>query len=257
MAFQKQNKRGWQIGVAMLAAGLMSTACADMDTANGDYVEGAAEVSDRPDQGKGNGSDVVTIGDSWMSNTLGTGDALSGGLRRLTKQNYKNYAVQGVMLLSTSLFGPAIPTQWDAASRSNKEIKTVIMTAGGNDVIQNAALQADCKTNGATCQAKLKDIGAALTSLWKKMGAAGVQDIVYVGYSEAAGGTDPRVANTNTNGTAAACAAITEAHCWSFDSTPVVKKTDLLADGIHPNQGTNDRLAKAVYSLMEEKGVRR
>jgi hypothetical protein len=45
------------------------------------------------DLGKGDGADVVTIGDSWMSNTLGTGNAIEGALSRLTRQPYRNYGV--------------------------------------------------------------------------------------------------------------------------------------------------------------------
>jgi hypothetical protein len=93
------------------------------------------------DLGKGDGSDVVLIGDSWMSNTLqleGTGGGISPALIKVSGQRYRNYAVQGVMLLSFSTFGPAIPSQWDAAVRANSKIKTVVMTAGGNDIIQSA-----------------------------------------------------------------------------------------------------------------------
>lgn len=208
-----------------------------------------------PDLGKGDGKDVITIGDSWMSNTLGTGDAISGALRRFTKQPYRNYAVQGVMLLAADLFGPAIPTQLDSAVRVNKDIKTVVMTGGGNDIIQSPGLQADCKSGGAQCKAKLQAIGAGLMKLWQKMADDHVQDVVYIGYSSDAGGSGSGTANANQNGMADLCAKA-PLPCHLIDSTPLVKG-ELMPDGIHPTQAANDRMAKAIYQLMEDRGLRR
>lgn len=58
----------------------------------------------------------------------------------------KNYGVQGVLLLEDSpIFGKAIPTQWDKAVEENPDIKTVIMTGGGNDVIQETGMAQACR----------------------------------------------------------------------------------------------------------------
>jgi hypothetical protein len=204
------------------------------------------------DLGKGDGSDVVTIGDSWMSNTLGSGDGIEGALLRLTRQPYRNYGVQGVLLLEPSLFGPAIPTQYDDAKRRDREISTVIMTGGGNDIIQNPAVEASCRTAGDACKAKLAEITAALNTLWTEMAEDGVKDVVLIRYAEDAGSTDPAV--RMLAGTPAICAT-DKIRCHTVETTAAVMG-DLL-DGIHPTRAANDRIAKVVQDLLVAKGIRR
>jgi lysophospholipase L1-like esterase len=219
----------------------------------------AGNPAERPDPGKGDGKDVVTIGDSWMSNTLqleGTGGGISPSLRRASGQSYPNYARQGVMLLTTSAFGPAIPTQWDAALRANKEIKTVVMTAGGNDIIQNAGLQEDCKNGGDTCKAKLEEIGKALQTLWAKMAAAGVQDIVHVLYANSAG-DGLKDADANNMGLQKLCDAVPAPTRCHLVGTDDLVMNSIAIDGIHPTTAANDRMAKAIYQLMEKERMRR
>jgi hypothetical protein len=234
--------------------------CADVDGVAGEGADTLAQVEApaRADLGKGDGRDVITIGDSWMSNTLFTGNAIEGALDRLQPfPKYRHYAQQGVLLLKDSGFGPAIPKQWDTAVRQNPNIKTVIMTAGGNDVLQDPGAQADCQRGGAKCKATLKTIGEALGALWHKMGEAGVQDVVYIGYSENAGKAGPDAANATKNGVSEVCAAASNIRCHLIESTPLIAKKDISIDGIHPVQQANDRLAKEILNLMKAEGIRR
>ena len=187
-------------------------------------------------------------------NSLGTGDAIQGALRRLNKK-YRNHAVQGVMMLSASLFGAAIPTQFDDAVLRNKDIKTVIMTGGGNDIIQTAGLQDDCKKGGDACKEKLAEIADAMKKLWAKMATAGVQDLVYIGYSKDAGSSGEAASDPAMNGIKKVCDEAT-LFCHIIDSTPLVNK-QLILDGIHPTQAANDRMANAILTLMEQRKVRR
>ena len=101
----------------------------------------------REDLGKGTGSDVVTIGDSWMDYLLG-GGGIEGGLDR-AGTNYRHYALSGTQLLDG-----VIPRQYDRAKAANPDIKTVIMTGGGNDIMFSGA----CSTSEG-CAAKIKEIG--------------------------------------------------------------------------------------------------
>jgi hypothetical protein len=233
----------------------------------GQYADGGeagdasadAAVPARPDLGKGDGRDVVLLGDSWMSNTLqlvGTGGGIAPSLINLTKQGYRNYAVQGVMLLEADLFGPAIPTQWDDAVRENPNIATVVMTAGGNDIIQDSSVSDACASGGPACTKKLADILAALESLWARLSSSGVKDIVHVTYSSAAGSVkdfDKNVADLE-----AACAAVpAPTRCHLVKSTPLVAKSDLAIDGIHPLKSANDRIASTISALMSAAGMRR
>jgi lysophospholipase L1-like esterase len=209
----------------------------------------------RPDQGVGNGSDVITIGDSWIHNTLLTGEAISGALKRAGKR-YRNYAQQGVMLLQDSLlFGKAIPKQFDDALRENRNIKTVIMAAGGNDIIQTAGMQEDCRNNGNRCKQKLKEIGEALKQLWAKMAANGVQDVVHITYATDAGSSGPYASDASKNGVLEICNAA-PLNCHILETTALVRG-DYILDGIHPTRAANDRIAKAILELMEKRKMRR
>jgi lysophospholipase L1-like esterase len=212
------------------------------------------------DPGKGDGSDVITIGDSWMSNTLqieGTGGGISASLIGAGNK-YKNYAVQGVMLLTDSSFGPAIPTQWDAASKANSKIKTVLMTAGGNDIIQNSALSADCMAGGTMCDDELKMIGAELVTLWGKMAAAGVQDIIHIMYANDATGNTLKKSDDNAKGLAEICSKVmAPARCHLFATDDLIKASDIAIDGIHPLASANDRVAAALEKLMADQHIRR
>ena len=103
----------------------------------------------REDLGKGTGGDVVTIGDSWMDYVLG-GGGIQAGLDR-AGTNYRHYALSGTQLLDG-----VIPRQYDRAKAANADIKTVLMTGGGNDIMFSGA----CSTS-ESCAAKIKEIGAS------------------------------------------------------------------------------------------------
>jgi len=210
------------------------------------------------DLGKGDGSDVILLGDSWMSNTLqieGTGGGISPALQQVSMQPYRNYAVQGVMMLMADTFGPAIPTQYPAAKAANPNIKTVVMTGGGNDIIQNSTLQADCKMGGAMCKMTLDQIGEALNTLWTQMAADGVQDIVFINYSDDVGTVAPSLRGDGGVPTPMICST-GKVRCWEYDSTAAVMK-QIAADGIHPLAAANTRMATEVYALMTSEGMRR
>jgi hypothetical protein len=214
----------------------------------------AAEMHE--DLGKGDGSDVVELGDSYMSNTLqieGTGGGIVPSLAQASGQKYRNYAVQGTMLLMDDSFGPAIPTQWDDAVRANPKILTVIMTGGGNDIIQNDSLKASCMMGGDDCKQLLMKESDAFNTLWTKMAEAGVKDIIHVGYATDTGTVDPSILGALT--TPAICTS-GKVRCHDLDTTSLIMK-QLAGDGIHPIQAANDRVAKAIVDLMQKEGIRR
>lgn len=238
------------------------------DAAMGDAAMGDAAVDaqvPRMDLGKGNGSDVVMIGDSWMSNTLdllllGTGGGISPALQNVSRQPYRNYAVQGVMLLQYNPgFGPAIPTQWDDAVRANPNIKTVVMTGGGNDIIQgSAALQESCRQGTQLCNETLTKIGGTLLNLWLKMKDAGVQDIIYVLYAKAANTGRLKDPEKNNEALNMLCATVpSPTRCFTVNTDALVGNNGLAADGIHPTSAANRRVAQAIHDLMVKEGIRR
>jgi hypothetical protein len=158
-----------------------------------------------------------------------------------------------VMLLMADTFGPAIPTQYDQAKTINKDIKTIVMTGGGNDIIQNPTIQSACMTGGDACKMLLQQISDALNTLWTKMADDKVLDIVYIQYASDVGTVDPTlrmqmaVPSICTTG---------RVRCHAVDTTMSVMH-QIAADGIHPLQAANTRVAKQVYDLMTAQGIRR
>jgi hypothetical protein len=217
-------------------------------------------AEEREDLGEGDGSDVVLIGDSWMSNTLqieGTGGGVAPSLIAVSGQPYRNYGVQGVELLAANSFGAAIPTQWDAAKRRSSEIKTVVMTAGGNDVIQGSAtLQASCSAGTDECKQKLVVISDALDKLWTQMADDGVLDIVHIRYTDNTGTLHPDLQGDKGLPTPKICLS-GRVRCHAVPTTDIVARGDLAIDGIHPLGSANDRIAERTYELMTKEGMRR
>jgi hypothetical protein len=258
----QKKRRTWTLS-GLAFATMLAVGCADVEGMEGaeEFAENdqlAQEVdatepdaaAPRADLGVGNGQDVITIGDSWMS-MIGNGDGIQGGLRRAGKR-YRQYGVLG-----TQVTDNVIPNQFESAVRANKNISTVVMTGGGNDVLITGP--ADCPRGGPNCQKRLVQIKDRLIKLWNRMGEAGVKDVVYIGYSEGAGGGKaPReFANAMKNGVGEACLANTAVRCRVVESTPIVGPLGLGLDGIHPTQTTNDRIAKAILELMTKEGMRR
>jgi hypothetical protein len=273
MILKQSKRKSWNLGSLAVASMLALGGCADVDAESSDLDEGSAlqqlgdagsetdaplspsgsdaetgpKWAQRSDLGKGDGKDVILIGDSWMS--LGA-EGLQVALKTINT-GYRAYGVPGTKMLSG--LSP-IPTQFDAAVRADKDIKTIVMTGGGNDVILGGIT--DCNRRGPNCTKRLAEIKDSLIKLWERAAAAGVQDVVYVGYSESAGSTPAEFTNATKNGVGAACLAVTSLNCHVLDSTPIVGRR-LKADGIHPQQAAHRDLAKEVYKLMEERKIRR
>jgi hypothetical protein len=194
------------------------------------------------DLGKGDGSDVVTIGDSWMS-IVTNGGGIEGALDRAGTA-YRHYAVPG-----TTLIGGDIPLQYGRAKAANPKIATVIMTGGGNDVMFSNG----CATK-ESCTMAVQAIVDALDQLWSQMADDGVKDVIFIQYSKNAG-TSPSDTRPDTAPIPTICTTgrIT---CHSIDTTPFVGPTDTI-DGIHPTLPACDMIAKAVLDMMQMQGIRR
>lgn len=210
--------------------------------AGGMDIETDAGVQPPPheDLGMGDGKDVVTIGDSWMSYFV-NGGGIEGALDR-AGTDYRHYAVAGTTLTTS------IPPQWDQALRAG-EVKTVIMTGGGNDIMFTGG----CDTKEA-CEESVQRISDMLDELWTKMSDEGVQDVVYIQYSKNAG-TAPEENRPATSPTPGICIR-GPIRCHSMSTTELVAANETV-DGIHPTSAACDRIATAVLELMEREGIRR
>ena len=205
------------------------------------------EVVMRADQGEGDGSDVIAIGDSWMN-------LFSGGIQqslvRTSGQPYRTYGVPGTRLLSEQ-----IPGQYTRAKGENPDIATVVMTGGGNDIIQVPGLREDCDAGGELCGTEVGKILDRLTSLWEEMAADGVQDVVYVQYSDTEL-NDVDFELPDGDSATVRCAAVPEPlRCHTLPTADLVMGD--IPDGIHPSSAGYDRIGAAVHELMIERGMRR
>lgn len=257
----KKNRK-FGLGTIALASAMALSACAADATESDEAVEGEQVAGDEEvtTAEATRGTTIATVGDSWMNNTLGTGGAVDGALGRAGVR-HDNYAVQGVMLLTRSLFGASITSQVDSkvVTRSGKsQYKQVVITGGGNDIIQNAALERSCSASSAsssqfaTCAAKLTEIRNRMVDLWGKMGKAGVEEVIYIAYSPVAGSA-PLAASSSAEALRPLCAAQTGIHCTFIETKDIVRsKADLIADGIHPKRNKNDEIAAKVIRALKD-----
>lgn len=251
---------GARAGTSGGSAGQTAGAAAPDDDAGSDPTEtpdaGAPPVADsgttteppaRADLEKGDGSDVITIGDSWMS--LGA-TGIQQSLVKASGQPYRTYGRGGTRLLNE-----VIPGQYATAKRADPDIKTVVMTGGGNDIIQVPGLRDDCTAMGAQCAMVVGQILDRLTELWAEMAADGVQDVIYVQYSNPEG-NNVDYAQASGDGLAKRCAEVpAPLRCHRVETLDIVMGD--IPDGIHPSSVAYDRLGVAVHDLMTEQGMRR
>jgi hypothetical protein len=192
------------------------------------------------DLGKGDGKDVVTIGDSWMqlfaSGIEQSLDAASGHM-------YRHYAVPGTLVLNEQ-----IPDQFKQAVAAGKDIKTVVMTGGGNDI-----LTAGC--SDAACNPIVDMVSQRLSKLMDDMKTAGVQDVVLIGYTYPADMTKRASLDHSRELSASICVPTGAPRCHYVDSTKL--QIMLMSDGIHPTAASCDLIGKTVFDLMTKEGVRR
>jgi len=208
------------------------------------------------DKGEGDGSDVITMGDSYMRLNITEGTEVS--IERVSGRDYRNFGVAATMLLSGA---GAIPTQFDAALAQNPNIKTVVITGGGNDILLGNIF---CTVNWTeSCNQTVRDVGEGHTALRQRMGEAGVEDVIWVHYGYSTNGIsdtpDPVLKPGLDLGrelAAEACRPDDMPRCHFID--PVEELVGhIRSDGIHPDGEGYDILGQLVWDLMQERGIRR
>jgi lysophospholipase L1-like esterase len=207
--------------------------------------------SERVDYGMGDGKDVITIGDSWMLLSAGTGIEVS--LEKVSKRDYRNFGVPG-----TKLLDEVIPKQYETAKGQGK-VSTVIMTGGGNDIIQDKPTDCADSAFGDVCKAQIDKVGARLVKLWDEMSADGVQDVLLIGYTRKASLLLSPLAKSaeysNTTIPPLCQAVKPPLRCHVLDSDTVFDGAT--REGIHPTNAGYDKIGAAVWQLMQDEGMRR
>jgi lysophospholipase L1-like esterase len=254
-------KRGALVFACVPALGIGALACGDSGgAADDDDSSEMSPATAHEDYGEGDPKEVITIGDSWMN--LNNMVGIQQSLEKASGRDYRNYGVPG-----TKLLDEVIPNQYEAAKKEGVP-KTVIMTAGGNDILQDpillisACLDPDWKDGGA-CAQRIDEVAARLTKLWAEMALDGVQDVFIIGYSQ----------KTNPFGLGTTAKSITYSNmkippicemvpaplrCTALDTDMTVPDLTIRSsDGIHPTDEGYDLIGKAIWDVMQSKGMRR
>jgi len=207
--------------------------------------------SEHVDRGMGDGKDVITIGDSWMLLSAGTGIEVS--LEKISKRDYRNFGVPG-----TKLLDEVIPKQYTTA-KGQGPVKTVVMTGGGNDIIQDKPTDCVDSAFGDVCKAQIDKVGARLVKLWEEMSKDGVEDVLIIGYTRKASllfSPLSKSAEYSNLTIPPLCAAVAPPlRCHALDADTVFDGAT--REGIHPTNAGYDKIGEAVWKLMQEKGMRR
>ena len=223
------------------AAGTGGGPAAGTGGADGEAGGGAAggPAMTHMDLGEGDGNDVITIGDSWM-NLILTG--IEQSLERASGRNYRNYAAPGTLVLNEQ-----IPGQYETAKRADPDIKTIVMTGGGNDILTSPC-------TGDACQSIVDDVSERLNELMMEAAMDGVEDIVIIGYTYPADMGKHASLDYSIKISNMICTKMTKPRCHFLDSTML---DIMLQDGIHPNAAGYDLIGKTVWELMQAEGMRR
>lgn len=256
---------------SLLALSLVVAACSDDGGGDGpDEGEKPDDMSQEPatgDLGKGDGHDVIAIGDSWMKLTDTAG--IQQSLNAASGQTYRTYGIPGTCILPNHclLGGTLIPDQYTQAKAENADIKTVVMTAGGNDILQDFSVSASCGDENfdtqPACKNRVDEIAVRLQELWAEMSKDGVRDVIIVGYTRKAklflsGAALTKVSAYTASKIPPLCEAVpAPLRCHAIDSDLEVPDLALRSDNIHPDDASYVKLGQAVFELMEEKGMRR
>ena len=194
-----------------------------------------------PDLGEGDGQDVVTIGDSYMS-LIVTG--IQQSLERISGRDYRNYAVPGTRVLNEQ-----IPGQYNQAVMADPDIKTVVMTGGGNDVLGS--------TCTGTCAEIVDNVSARITELRNQMAEDGVEDVVIVSYGYPAAQNRHASLDYSRGLLTQSCRKdVPPPRCHYID--PVEELAGKISgDGIHPTAEGYDILGQMVWDVMQSEGIRR
>jgi lysophospholipase L1-like esterase len=238
-------------GPVVAGAGSAGTEAGGQDATGAAGADAPSEgEASSTDPGKGDGHDVITIGDSWMLLAPGLGIEVS--LERSAMNDYRNYGVPGTRV-------DAIVQQYDAAKQADPEIATVVMTAGGNDILQDVSALFDCPMLGTTCRAIIDGVLQKIETLWDRMAADGVHDVVIIMYSRPP--MDPLDLQPSLDYSAEitekAC-AMAALRCTLVAASDVFGTRNYIGtDGIHPTEEGYDLLGDATYEAMVDTGVRR
>jgi len=193
--------------------------------------------------------EIITVGDSIFD--------LSGELQLFLEQKagqtFRNYTQNGAKVAGIS-------QQYTDAKVDDANIQTVVMDAGGNDILIPALLfdPQKCKTTwyrknlSSTCKNFIDDIYVDVVNLLNDMNADGVNDVIYLGYYHTTGNKTNLIQAVDYGDTKLALACTnTAANCSFVDPRSVIVAADVKSDGIHPETSGSQKLADLVWPELQ------
>lgn len=202
---------------------------------------------------------VVFLGDSIFA----LSGELQDNLEDYAGETFRRYTLSGAELKGGSI-ATSVYDQYGIARRDNANIDTIVMDGGGNDILIPAIFldPYNCKTEwwqwgrlSGTCKRFIDDVYVDAVNLLNRMDADGIDQIVYLGYyytkdallwldslEEAVDYGDLRLGQ--------ACAFST-ADCRFVDPRSVIRDSDIILDGIHPNSNGSRKLANLVWPVLQ------
>jgi hypothetical protein len=214
-------------------------------------------------------SQVILMGDSyinWVSHTF------PADLYAAAGQTFRSYAI-GAYSMGSGGIG-FIPTQFDTAVAEDPDIKVIVLSGGGNDILVPDTAQfpqgGSCKNdpnapNIPDCQAIVQKAIDAALALMGRVIAQGVTDVVYFFYPHVpegtlVGGLYPNaILDYALPRVKAACdgaEAMTDGQlrCHFVDLVPVFAgHPEWFAPAdIHPNMAGSQVMAQAVWQKMTD-----
>jgi hypothetical protein len=204
------------------------------------------------DKGMGDGTDVITIGDSYMQfGSQATGLGIQWALESVSGRDYRNYGLSGTQVLTE-----AIPNQYNDAVAENPVIKTVIMTGGGNDILLG---RLDCSViwDDASCRPTIDMVQARFDQMRVQMAEDMVEDVIIVSYGYPDNAMLHHGLNYSRMLLPESCKTTDTPRCHYIDPVEELEGYISPADGIHPTKEGYDILGQMVWDLMQERGIRR
>ncbi len=204
--------------------------------------------------------DVVIVGDSIYD----LDGFIHTNLKALSGKSYKDYSKSGDTV-------EYITKQYNTAIAARPSIKTIIMDAGGNNILMDMYWSQACQTSSsipsAACRTYIDGVLDKAETLWEDMNDDGVDDIFHLGYyrlkkgiltSLLYGGTKLNPAVVYADDQLAAACAVSPAECWFIDPRAdfLGKESSYIkSDGIHPTNTGGKVCATKIYNKMVAVGA--
>jgi hypothetical protein len=209
-------------------------------------------------------NDVVNVGDSIF--------ALSGkihdDLQSVAHQTFRRYSKSGATITGGDIFTPGIDEQYATAKSDHSYIRTIFMDGGANEILIPSVLfdPYNCKVDwwesglSSSCKSLIDDVYVDAVNLLNQMGRDGVQNIIFLGYYHVKNGVfgstklnpavdygDTRLAQAVANATAA------NNYRVFIDPRPNIVNSDIIIDGVHPNDSGSQKLANLIWAKLQPK----